>query len=216
MRYDGGTKFSVVRLSGTLDEVLLFTDGVSTLGRASDMQVPAGTVLQAINSNPTASHDVLNALVQKYNGVYVDLTTLTTVEAVKALTTPPIRFLGIESNDKVTEVYPLAGAPVLGKVFSIAGRASSLPQTVILNFGVSAGKVVKTVKLTITKNEQAGVDVSRLWAQKAIASLEQNYDENKDQVNALGSKYSLVTKGSSLIVLETVNDYARFDILPPT
>lgn len=34
-------------------------------------------------------------------------------------------------------------------------------------------------------------------------------------MDGLGSRYGIVTKGTSLIVLENLNDYIRFGIVPP-
>ena len=62
VRYDGGTKFSEIKLNKKFDEVLFFTDGVASLGKASDLQFSSGQTVHCINSIPTASHDFLNYL----------------------------------------------------------------------------------------------------------------------------------------------------------
>ena len=59
------------------------------------------------------------------------------------------------------------------------------------------------------------LDVIQLWAAKKIEELNMNYKENKDEIIALAKKHKVVTKDTSLIVLETVQDYVKYEIVPP-
>ena len=58
------------------------------------------------------------------------------------------------------------------------------------------------------------VDVAKLWAQKKIADLDLNYDANRQDIESLGKRFGLVTRNTSLIVLENVNDYINYEIEP--
>ena len=58
--------------------------------------------------------------------------------------------------------------------------------------------------------------MSRLWAEKKIAELNLNEDKNKDEITLTGKKFGIVTKNTSLIVLESLNDYLQNNIIPPT
>lgn len=195
--------------------MLFFTDGVSNLGKASDIQFQEGQTVHCINSLPAASHDFLNYLAIRQFGSYVDLNSLSPIDAVRLLRGSVNRFQGIEDNSNVYEVYPRAGSPVLTNLFSLVGRASSLPQTITLKFGPSAGNITERLNLTIAENFNKHVLVDKLWAEKAIASLEYNYEDNKDEINALGVRFGIATKGIGLLVLGNLNDYIRFGINPP-
>jgi len=59
------------------------------------------------------------------------------------------------------------------------------------------------------------LDISRTWAQKKLADLDIRYDENKEEISQLGKQFGLVTRNTSLIVLETLNDYITYNITPP-
>jgi hypothetical protein len=171
--------------------------------------------VHCINSLPVASHDFLNYLAIKHSGNYVDLTSLSSVDAAKLLKGDVNRFQGIEDNSYIDQVYPLAGTPVSTNLFSLVGRATSLPQTITLKFGPSADNITERINLTISDNSNKFILADKLWAQKAITSLEYNYEDNKDEVDGLGARFGIATKGTSLIVLENLNDYIRFGIVPP-
>ena len=54
----------------------------------------------------------------------------------------------------------------------------------------------------------------RIWAEKKIAQLQREGAQAKN-IDAVGRQYGIVTEGNSLIVLETVADYVRYQITPP-
>ncbi len=72
-------------------------------------------------------------------------------------------------------------------------------------------------KITLDASAQNATDmnVEKLWAQKKIANLELQYTKNADEIELLGKKFGIVTKNTSLIVLENVSDYILYDIVPP-
>jgi hypothetical protein len=49
-----------------------------------------------------------------------------------------------------------------------------------------------------------------------VAELEADYDDKRGEIRRLGKAFGLVTRETSLIVLDAVADYARFEIEPPT
>ena len=57
--------------------------------------------------------------------------------------------------------------------------------------------------------------VSRIWAQKKIAELDMLYEKNKEEIIAIGKKHSIVTRSTSLIVLDRIEDYVQYEIVPP-
>ncbi|GBU20499.1 hypothetical protein R80B4_00377 [Fibrobacteres bacterium R8-0-B4] len=65
------------------------------------------------------------------------------------------------------------------------------------------------------KKAVSQADVHRLWAQKKIAELDSDYEKNRAELTELGRRFGIVTRNTSLIVLETVDDYIRYDIDPP-
>ena len=76
--------------------------------------------------------------------------------------------------------------------------------------------IEKTVKLNADENTVEDWEIAQFWAQKKIAELERFADKNKDEIKNLGKQFGIVTMNTSLIVLENVSDYVKYEITPPS
>ena len=56
---------------------------------------------------------------------------------------------------------------------------------------------------------------ARAWAATKIASLEPDLAANREDIRRTSQEFGIVTADTSLIVLETLQDYLRYDIVPP-
>ena len=113
------------------------------------------------------------------------------------------------------ECYPMAGTPVAGS-FSLSGISLKGHNEVTLLFGYEDTPVTeKTIVIDADKQASDEVNLERLWAQQKIANLGLQYKANAEEIETMGKKYGIVTDNTSLIVLETVNDYIQYDIVPP-
>jgi len=50
---------------------------------------------------------------------------------------------------------------------------------------------------------------------RKFAELDIQYNQNKQEIERLGKQFGVVTRNTSLIVLETINDYIQYQIEPP-
>ncbi|HTD41756.1 MAG TPA: VIT domain-containing protein [Mucilaginibacter sp.] len=212
--YDGATNFGNINLSQyATDEFLLMSDGHQTFGEKSIKlnKVP----VYCINSSVTADYSNLKLIALKTGGELIDLVKDDNDKALNSLTTQSLHFLGLKSSDQTEENYPSLPIAV-GRRFTIAGITRTPDQTVTLLYGYG-GKVSyeKMVTLDFSKNAVDDIDVAKLWAQKKIDELDINYNANKQDIESLGKRFGIVTRNTSLIVLETVNDYIQYDIEPP-
>jgi len=74
----------------------------------------------------------------------------------------------------------------------------------------------KNITLNFTGHTtDSSVNLQRHWAQKKIGELDMQFEKNKDLISSLSKRFSIVTRNTSLIVLETVNDYVQYEIEPP-
>ena len=212
--YDGATNFGNLNLSEyPADEFLLMSDGNQTFGEQT--LKPGGKPVYCINSAALADYSNLKLIALKSGGDVIDLTKEDSIKAVAHLTTQPLRFLGIKAGSQVEENYPSLPVTVGGS-FSMAGITRNPNQTVTLLYGYG-NKVSyeKQVTLDLQQNAVDSVDVAKLWAQKKISELDINYNANRQDIESLGKRFGIVTRNTSLLVLETVNDYIRYDIEPP-
>ncbi|MDP2875475.1 MAG: VIT domain-containing protein, partial [Holophaga sp.] len=211
---DGATRLGALDLPKVeVDETLLFSDGMNTFG-PGDAKLPAVPMV-AINSALTAEHGLLRALSEGHGGEYLNLQNLSLEDAAKALTTRPLAFLrATYGAGEVTETYPSAARAVRGP-FGFAGILNGSHAKITLHFGFGT-----TTRFTKTLDIDAGkatvnAPVARLWAQKKLVELELNKIKHAAAITALGQAHSLVTEGTSLIVLDELADYLRYKIVPP-
>lgn len=212
IKYDGGTNFSKIDLPKK-DEILFFTDGLSTL---SPTALPVTkTPLYTITSSATANYAFLNYQAMKTGGAFLNLNTLAPQAALDKLQNRNLLFFGCKNNTTVVDVFPMEGTPVSAN-FSVAGISLLPSQEITLLFGYDTQHLTEqTIRLEATNSANEEVNVEKLWAQKKIANLEIEYDKNAEEIELIGKKYGIITKNTSLIVLETVADYIQYDIVPP-
>jgi Ca-activated chloride channel family protein len=212
---DGGTQLGAIDLTKyACDELILSTDGVSNFG---DSELIHGKApIYALNSSPVAEHAYLRYLSQATAGAYLNLANLTKAEALAKLTSVPYSFLGVKQVGKnITETYPRTAVPIDGS-FSLAGMLKGQGAEITLEFGLG-GKVLHSEKVTLDykfHGSDSGL-ARRIWAQKKIAELELRPNKHEDEITELGKEHSIVTRHTSLIVLDRLEDYVTHRIIPP-
>ncbi len=212
-KYDGGTRYSQIKFDG-VDEYLFFTDGLSSL---SDNQLAKSKApIYTITSSASSDYAFLNYSSLKTGANLINLNNLNVEKALDKLVFQTLKFIGIKDNYSVTDLYPIAGTPVSGS-FSLAGISLNPLNEITLLFGYD-DKAIFEKKITIdAKNQKSDeVNIEKLWAQKKIANLEIQYKKNAEEIEILGNKYGIITQNTSLIVLESLADYIKYDIVPPT
>ncbi len=210
--YDGGTDYSKIILSKA-DETLLFSDGLSTL---SDANFPVAThPVYTISSSAKADYSTLKNIAENHGGVFINLLHTNIPEAFESVTKQTLRYLGIKRNEDITEHYPFHPATVQNG-FSLSGKMSGNETDITLLFGYG-NKVLFEKKVTLQYKEFDAPEwsLSKLFAQKKIEELDKNYEKNKDEILRLGKQHLLVTRNTSLLVLEQVADYVAYGIEPP-
>ena len=212
---DGGTQLGAIDLTKyACDELILSTDGVSNFG---DSELIHGKApIYALNSSPVAEHAYLRYLSQATAGAYLNLANLTKSEALAKLTSVPYSFLGVKQVGKnITETYPRTAVPIDGS-FSLAGMLKGKGAEITLKFGLG-GKVLHSEKVTLDYKVHASDSglARRIWAQKKIAELELRPNKHEDEITELGKEHSIVTRNTSLIVLDRLEDYVTHRIIPP-
>ena len=222
LKYDGATDGNAMSFSPKCDEYLLFSDGIFNFG-AKDFSVTEAvkqikTPITVINSTAVANTAKMQYLAGATGGNFIDLTTLSTAEAVKAACYTPFQLLGYEvKKGKVKDLYPEKGTALSGETFTFAGKLLSDEATIVVSVGYP-NKVVAQQEISFSKDNATSQSeyalLRRVWAEKQIAHL-QRIGADQKQIDAVGRGYGIVTEGNSLIVLETVSDYLRYRITPP-
>ncbi len=212
--YDGGTQLGVLDFTKySCDEILLFSDGVSNFGK-HEIRL-SSTPVMAINSSTTANHDYLNFVARNTTGNYFNLEKIEIAQVVELLSGQNLRFLSaVYDTDAISSVYPSLPQLCQGTL-TFAGRLLTDSARLELNFGY--GNNISFKEVYIIRSQQASSTgmIERIWVQKKIQQLQSDFKKHDEEITALGKKYSIVTRNTSLIVLELLSDYVRYEILPP-
>ncbi|KFF04959.1 VIT domain-containing protein [Flavobacterium reichenbachii] len=212
VKYDGGTRFSQLNFDNQ-DEYLFFTDGLSSL--SENVLPKTKRPVYAITSSVSADFAFLNFSSTKTGGNFINLNQTNPKTALDKLTNTNLKFLGIKENLTVTDLFPMEGSSVSGN-FSFSGISLNPKNEITLLFGYNNEVVLeRKISLDAVSQNTTDINIEKLWAQKKIANLELQYDKNADEIEVLGKKYGIVTKNTSLIVLESLLDYISYDIVPP-
>jgi tetratricopeptide (TPR) repeat protein len=204
---------------------LLFSDGLANWQvpgpvPAATAAARAGTQF-TIKAAARADTARLRRLAEASGGRYLDLNTLTTGQALEALIRPALRLVDVAASGTesvvAASVHPESGRLALAGVLT-AARARL---TLTLDNG-RGRRVLRHVDLTAPRPgpDAAAVDVVPLaalrWAQIRVAQLEGERQRHRAEIQRLGTQFRLLTAETSLIVLDRLADYERYDIVPPT
>lgn len=222
LQYDGATDGNAINFNLKADELLLFSDGIFNFGSkefsVKEVVKQAKTPITVVNASAVANTPKMQYLANATGGSFIDLTTLTTEQALKAAQTVPFQLLDIEvKNGKIANIFPQKGTAISKGNFTLAGELQTKEATLVLSFGYPKNVILQK-EIHFAANPDASESefdlLRRIWAEKQIAQLEHEGAEQK-QIDAVGREYGIVTEGNSLIVLETVEDYVRYRITPP-
>lgn len=210
--YDGGTNPALIELEKVkADEVLLFTDGIFNLDQVNE-KAPRLPVY-VINTNPIANHTWINKITSESGGAYINLLTKSIDEAYSLLRQNVFQFVSAECSPEVSEMYPSIVQPVAGRLV-VAGKSQSKYASITLNFG--SGNVISfRKKFDLSKAIESDSDIKRIWASIKIGQLSLDPEKNRTEITSEAIKYSIVTPYTSLIVLDRLEDYIRYEITPP-
>jgi Uncharacterized protein conserved in bacteria len=211
MDYDGGTDYSQLK-TGVIhaSDYLLFSDGLSTFGQS---EISLENPVYCITSSNGSDYGTLKQIAQKHIGKIINLTNTSVNQAYNNLNTIDLLYLGIKEQHDFEEVYPQKGTAIQAN-FSITGlgKRPGLKQLTLL---VGDGQhTPKEISITL-QPDHGEIDLQQIWAQKKIEALDLQYDNNREEIETLGKQFGIVTRNTSLIVLETVEDYIRYAITPP-
>ena len=208
--YDGATNLGVFVPMAGVKEVLLFSDGLANYGDApfAKSSVPLYAINAAIQSDAT----FLRHVADRSGGRFIDLTSVSAADAVSALLTRVTRVTEVVSNG-ATQIVLSSPFPQGGRLL-IAGTLNDANANLRITLD-QPGVKSQTIDIPIVSRANQSTLAASQWAQLRVAELEGEFTQNRAEIRRLGQRFKLVTRETSLIVLDRVEDYARFEIAPP-
>jgi Ca-activated chloride channel homolog len=207
--YDGATNPAAFVPPQPADTVLLFSDGLANFG--ADV-FPTFTVpLLAVNASKSADVPRLRHAADRSGGVLVDLMRTEPESAAQLLREVQPRIAELRSSGAR---QLLASSPTADGRVALAGVLRAADASIEVVWTSPAGGSKRQV-INVSHGKATTGFGAQEWARLRIESLEPEYELNKAEIQRLGKRFGLVTRATSLIVLDSVDDYVRYDILPP-
>lgn len=208
--YDGATNFYALQNVCKERSVFMFTDGLENFGYLNTLTF--GNQAFVLSSSNRSDYDVLEYLGTTSGGAYINLSKTSVDDAVKMVDGTQLQFLGVKSN--ANECFPQVPTLVTND-FSLCGVKPS-SNTIELSYGF-AGREAFTHTLSIVGAKELQTElITNQWAKSKIKHLILDKNRNRSEIIKVSQRFGLVTDFTSLIVLDRLEDYLRYKIVPPS
>ncbi len=210
--FDGATRLDNLNFIEGYDEILFFSDGISTIEN-QEIRLPE-TPIYTFSSSSGSDYSTLKYIATKTKGKYMKLSKNTLDASLHEMNTSSVRYLSCDFDEKYFRDVVISPFLNKGDVFSVAGIALRQDIEFVVNFGDETG-VVWSKKIKIKGDTVDNRIIPRVWARFKIGELDMRYEQNKDLITDLGKEHGIVTRNTSFIVLDRIEDYVTHNIVPP-
>lgn len=210
--FDGGSKLSALsKLEIDADEILLISDGMFNF----DIEkIRFNQPLNILISGSNVNYDLLEDYAKTTKGKSLHLNKLSISKLIDELSYNRIQIFNIQSvNNCVSNLHFNHRNKSL---LEVTGLISSDIDQLSFSYGIK-NQDERNISFKIYNNENYFGEkiIYRLWAKEELKTLVKSVKENETEIIKLSKASNIVTALTSLIVLEEIEDYKRFNILPP-
>ncbi len=200
--YDGGTslEFLASRKARAGVPAMIFTDGIDTIGSRVAANLPTVLVSSTVSD--------LEMLRQASGGAVIDLKTMSAEQAAGLFFSPPERMTGLDATG-VSDVLGV-GLAATGRAFAI-GRLAAPYSQITMEFQARNASTIAVSASAAT----SGDTLRKAWAALRVAQLAPRSDDFAGELLAIGRKYGVVSPATTLLVLESLDQWLRYEIEPP-
>lgn len=214
LAYDGASRLKALLPPTDADLAVVFSDGLGNWG-ADPLPTPSQPTVAVVAASSDAARTLRHAA-EASGGAFVDLLSTPTAQALRQLTHTRSRLVSAQAEG--ARDLEWGSAYPRGNRFGVAGVFTQPEARVVLTFSSPDGTpYVRTLSLTTDTAAPAprlGVAAHR-WAGWRLTRLEADRERQRQAIRRLGMEFGLASTETSLIVLDTVADYVRYDIEPP-
>ncbi|MFT5130603.1 MAG: Ca-activated chloride channel family protein [Rhodothermales bacterium] len=207
--YDGGTDLTALQ-TATAEQAMLFTDGLPTFGEAL---VNPGCPLHVVADAATADHVFMASLAEGSGGRYFNLKKLNDDQVLNGLRGGGWAYRGARWANGDDGLYPQRLRPVALRQ-TVLGKMKAGEGEIVLTYG-GAGQEVQQRLAVATTDAAEGELLRRYWAQTKLNDLLAFQKQNREAIIALGKAQGLVTPFTSLLVLDSLDQYVEHRVTPP-
>ena len=209
--YDGATDLADWRPTPGIGEYLLVSDGLQNYGTQAIPTLQAGQRLYALAST-AADATRLAAIAEARDGRLVAWQGRAGIDAAaRALLVDGTHLVALEGEG--VDQLVAQSRWVDGDILRVAGRLREPKGRIIASVEDANGR--RRIEVPVASAGIAHAQVPQAWAAWSVARLSGEPERNRAAITRLGTEFSLVTAGTSLLVLDDPADYVRYDIPAP-
>ena len=209
--YDGATDLADWAPAQGIGEYLLVSDGLQNYGAQAMPTLAPNQRLYALAST-AADAMRLAALTESRGGRLVAWQGRAGLDAAtQALLTEGMHVVVLEGEG--VDRLVAQSRWIDDGVLRVAGRLREPTGRIIATIEGAGGR--RRVEVPVTSAGIAHGQVPQAWAAWTVATLSAEPERNRAAIARLGGEFSLVTAGTSLLVLDDPADYVRYDIPAP-
>lgn len=214
--YDGATSLDGLTDDAKVDTWILFSDGFFNYGaNEASPKLPLHGSVHTVLSSARANPLWLKTVAASRNGEYVNLFESEAAKAAFILEAQSMRVLSIDCDpEAVAHIFPEPGTPISGDTFVVTGILRKKSAKIRLLIGHNKENA-QPIELSFLSGDDPSPLAPRAWAATKIDLLSTEYRANAEAIRETSREFGIVTPDTSLLVLETVADYLRYDVTPP-
>ena len=211
--YDGASDLSDWTPEADIGEYLLVSDGLQNYGDRAFPALRNGQTLFALNSAGAQADAMrLSALAEARGGRLVQWQGRAGLDvAARTLLDAGTRIVALDGAG-IAELQP-QGWYAEGGLLRVAGRLTEPNSSVRIT--VNEAGVVRTINVPVSADAPQSTQIAALWASWQVTARAAEPERHRAAIARLGQRFGIVTPGTSLLVLETPEDYVRYDIQAP-
>ncbi|WP_372015727.1 VIT domain-containing protein [Pseudoxanthomonas sp. 10H] len=206
-RADGATALSAWQADPSAGEVLMFSDAVATLpGEVATAGVPVFVIGRAIGDPAMARW------LSRSGGQVLDLAMLSPEQALGRLRHAPVLQARLGPLDAGWHADQLSVGGGVLRACHVSDASSAVPGLPLEHAQADGGAVVRRHRPVPLRAS----DLAAFWcASWQAEDLEAQPGRHRAALAALGERFGVANRQTSLLVLESDEEYVRHGILPP-
>lgn len=209
--YDGASALADWEPQTDVDEYLMVSDGLLNYGSGRFPTLAAEQRLYALSSSLAADTGRLAALAEHSGGHLVQVLPDKPGAAAQELLTESAHVRSISVNG-ATDILMDAADPQQG-LLRVTGKLTS--PTGQLRLTIVQQGMQKELDIAVSVSAPSHPLAAHIWAGYKLHELEADFEANRAEIRRQGADFGIPTRETSLIVLDRLEDYVRFNVLPP-
>ncbi|MES2297343.1 MAG: VIT domain-containing protein [Pseudomonadota bacterium] len=209
--YDGASALNDWQAQADVGEYLLFSDGLDNYGSAPFPTLRPGQRLYALNSALASDSARLAAWAEASGGRLLQVSSHAPGAAAKALLSDGTRVTALSATG--ASELQLESNEARHGMLRVAGRLRAAQGA--LHLTVKSGGASETLTIPLSADAPSHPLAGTMWAGYRLRALEANPELHRAEMRRLGQQFGIANRETSLIVLDLLEDYLRYDVAPP-